>query len=116
MAVVSHSTLADYLTQASPMATDLDIRHEEAGERGAFYVERDGKRIAEQAYQRLGDRRIVIVHTEVDASLRGHGVARRLLDTVVAWARETQTRVTATCTYAKAQFEKDASIQDVYDP
>jgi predicted GNAT family acetyltransferase len=97
------------------MATDLEIRHEEAHGGGAFFIERDGRRIAEQVYRRLDEHRVVIVHTEVDDSLRGQGIARRLLDTFVAWARETGTRVTATCSYAKAQFEKDRSIRDVYD-
>jgi predicted GNAT family acetyltransferase len=52
----------------------------------------------------------------VDDSLRGQGAARKLLDTAVAWARETQTQVKATCPYAKAQFEKDPSIRDVLAP
>ena len=97
------------------MQPDPTIVHEEANGRGAFFIERDGKRVAEQAYQRLDEHRVVIVHTEVDPSLRGQGVARRLLDTAVAWARETRTRVKATCPYAKAQFEKDATIRDVYE-
>ncbi len=97
------------------MQADSEIRHEEANGQGAFFIEREGKRVAEQAYRRLDEHRVVIVHTEVDASLRGQGVARRLLDTAVAWARATGTRVKATCPYAKAQFEKDASIRDVYE-
>ena len=97
------------------MGTDFAIRHEEAQGRGAFFIERDGKRIAEQTYKRLDEHRVVIVHTGVDDSLRGQGVARKLLDTFVGWARETGTRVAATCPYAKAQFEKDPSIRDVYD-
>ena len=97
------------------MPAELGIVHEESNGRGAFFIEVDGKRVAEQAYRRLDEHRVVIVHTEVDASLRGQGVARRLLDTAVAWARETATRVKATCPYAKAQFEKDASIRDVYE-
>lgn len=97
------------------MASELEIRHEEADGRGAFFIERDARRIAEQAYRRLGERLVVIVHTQVDESLRGQGIARRLLDTFVAWARSTGTRVRATCPYAKAQFEKDASIRDVYE-
>jgi predicted GNAT family acetyltransferase len=97
------------------MATELEIRHEEAGGRGAFHIDRDGRRIAEQAYTRLDEHRVVIVHTEVDPSLRGQGVARRLLDALVVWARSTGTRAKATCQYARAQFEKDASIRDIYE-
>jgi predicted GNAT family acetyltransferase len=106
---------AGHPTQARPMASEAEIRHEEAEGRGAFFIEDDGRRIAEQAYRRLAERRVRIVHTEVDPSLRGHGVARRLLDTAVAWARSTGTRVEASCPYARAQFERDASIRDVYD-
>jgi uncharacterized protein len=42
-------------------------------------------------------------------------VARKLLDTAVAWARANKQRVIATCTYAKGQFEKDPTIRDVLD-
>ncbi len=97
------------------MQTDLEVRHEETDGVGAFFIERDGKRIAEQAYVRIDEHRIMIAHTEVDGSLKGQGVGRRLLDTAVAWARKTGTRVRATCPYAKAQFEKDESIRDVYE-
>src|SRR3569833_530141 len=67
------------------MEAELSIEHEESNGLGAFFIEREGKRIAEQAYRRLDEHRVVIVHTEVDASLRGQGVARSLLDTAVAW-------------------------------
>jgi predicted GNAT family acetyltransferase len=94
---------------------DLEIRHEEAGKRGAFFIERDGQRIARQTYVRTAEHHVLIDHTEVDPSLKGQGVARRLLDALVAWARATGTRVAATCSYARAQFEKDPSIRDVFD-
>lgn len=94
-------------------ADELEVRHEEAGGRGAFFIERGGERLAEQTYARTGEHAIVIDHTGVDARLQGRGVARRLLDHLVAWARATGTRVAATCPYAKAQFEKDPSIRDV---
>src|SRR5687768_16525473 len=97
------------------MQPALEVRHEESDGVGAFFVERDGERIAEQGYVRIDERRIMIAHTEVDGALKGQGVARRLLDSAVAWARETGTRLRATCPYAKAQFEKDSSIRDVYE-
>src|SRR4051812_32207861 len=91
------------------------IEHEEDDGRGAFFVEREGIRLGEMTYSRTGEQLIIVDHTQVDEQLRGLGVARRLLDALVAWARTTKTRVAATCPYAKAQFEKDATIQDVYE-
>jgi predicted GNAT family acetyltransferase len=95
---------------------DLQIQHQDSDGQGAFFIETEAGRVAELAYARLGGNRVNIVHTEVGPSLQGRGVARRLLNAAVAWARETGVRVTATCPYAKAQFAKDASIRDVYDP
>ncbi|HEX2658563.1 MAG TPA: GNAT family N-acetyltransferase [Polyangia bacterium] len=95
------------------MADELEIRHEESDGRGAFFIDVDGKRVALEAYRRVDADNIVITHTEVDDSLRGKGIARRLLDAAVTWARVTGTRVAATCPYVKGQFDKDASIRDV---
>lgn len=93
--------------------TNPTIQHQETDHRGAFYVERDGKRLAEMTYSRANATLIIIDHTEVDESLKGQGVGRRLLDTLVHWARQTHTKVMATCPFALAQFRKDASIRDV---
>lgn len=95
---------------------DLRIQHEETNGRGAFFIEMEGGRVAELAYTRLGPDRANIFHTQVGPQLQGRGVARRLLNAAIAWARESKMRFAATCPYAKAQFEKDASIRDVYDP
>lgn len=91
------------------------MAHEESGHRGAFFVEQDGKRVAEMTYSRANASLVIIDHTEVAANLRGQGVGRRLLDAAVSWARETHTRIRTTCTFAGAQFAKDRSIRDVYD-
>ena len=93
----------------------LSIEHEESEHRGAFFFTKAGERLAEMAYTRTDESSIIVVHTEVDDSLRGLGVGRKLLDALVAWARATGTRVRATCPYARAQFEKDLSIRDVYE-
>jgi len=92
----------------------ITIEHEERDGRGAFFVAKEGVRLGEMTYTRTDEKLIIVDHTEVRAELRGLGVARKLLDALVAWARSTQTRVMATCPYARAQFEKDPSIRDVY--
>jgi predicted GNAT family acetyltransferase len=89
------------------------IEHEESGHRGAFYYESEGKRLAEMTYSRANPSLIIVDHTEVDSSLGGQGVGRSLLDALVGWARETHTKVLATCPFAAAQFAKDPSIADV---
>ncbi len=90
------------------------IKHEEADHRGAFYFERDGERLATMTYSRATPTLVIIDHTEVSDVLKGQGMGRQLLDGLVAWARETGTKVMATCPYALGQFRKDESIRDVF--
>jgi uncharacterized protein len=92
---------------------DLAIAHEERDAKGAFYVEQGGRRLAEMTYSRTNPTMIIVDHTDVDASLGGQGVGRKLLAALVQWARDTRTKVVPLCPFAKAQFDKDPSIRDV---
>jgi predicted GNAT family acetyltransferase len=89
------------------------ITHVEQDGRGGFYIERSGTRVGELTYRRTAAARVIIDHTEVDPGLRGQGIARRLLDAAVAWARQTGTKITPRCSYAVVQFNRDKSIGDV---
>ncbi|MDP2074757.1 GNAT family N-acetyltransferase [Hydrogenophaga sp.] len=89
------------------------IEHSENASRGAFHIQRNGQRIAEMTYHRTHPSLVVVDHTYVDPSLRGHGVARQLQDAMVAWARETDTKVIPVCSYVKVQFDQDPSLRDV---
>jgi uncharacterized protein len=95
------------------MSTEIAIEHEEADGKGAFFFAKQGIRLAEMTYVRSAEKLVIIDHTEVSDQLQGLGVGRRLLNAAVAWARATETKIIATCPYAKAQFERDASIRDV---
>lgn len=90
------------------------IKHEETGNHGAFFYERDGDRLAAMTYSRTTPALIIIDHTEVSEVLKGQGMGRQLLDALVAWARATGTKLMATCPYALGQFRKDESIRDVF--
>ena len=74
-----------------------EIRHEP----GIFFIEQDGKRIAELTYRASGEDAIVD-HTWVDPTMRGGGDARRLVDAVVAWAREGNRKIVPVCSYVRA--------------
>lgn len=90
------------------------IQHQESGSKGAFFVSNPGGgHLAEMTYSRASQTLIIIDHTEVDPSLARQGVGRKLLNALVAWARESKTKVIALCPFAKAQFAKDTSIRDV---
>ena len=89
------------------------IQHQEQDAKGAFYIEKDGVRLAEMSYSRTNPTLIIVDHTDVDPSLSGQGIGRALLGTLVQWARATGTKVVPLCPFAKAQFGKDPAIRDV---
>ena len=46
-----------------------------------------------------------IVHTEVDNSYQGQGIARKLVESVIENAKKYEKRVVADCSYAKKIIE-----------
>lgn len=88
------------------------IQHERTGHRGAFFLERDGARLAQMTYTVAGTR-VIIDHTDVDDRLRGTGMGRKLVDAAVQWARKENARLMPLCPYAKSVFDKTPEYSDV---
>jgi predicted GNAT family acetyltransferase len=91
----------------------LEIQQEERGSAGAFFIDGEGRRLAELTYTRRGPGAVVLVHTEVSSALQGRGVARKLVDQAVAWARRTGTKLIPECTYARSVFDRNPDLHDV---
>lgn len=94
--------------------TELEIQHETDDTRGAFFVPGENGRAALMTYSKAGDTMIIVDHTEVSDALRGRGAGLRLLEALVAWARENSIQVMATCPFAIATFKKHPELADVY--
>lgn len=88
------------------------IRHQSDGRRGMFFIERDGRRVAELTYSR-GEDVVIVDHTWVAPSLRGGSSARRLVDAVVQWARSERTRLVPTCSYVRVVLARTPEYADV---
>ncbi len=88
------------------------ISHEQDGHRGAFLVEKAGKRLAELTYTVAGSR-VILDHTSVDDSLRGTGAGRELVKAAVEWARANDRRLMPLCPYARSVFDKTPEYRDV---
>ena len=92
----------------------MTVLREQKDHRGAFYIDGEGRRLAELTFSAAPDGKLVILeHTEVDASLRGQGVARKLVEAAVLWAREQHVKLVPLCPFAKAVFEKEPGFGDV---
>jgi hypothetical protein len=68
---------------------------------------------AEITFKKRGEDRLVVNHTFTDESLRGQGIARKLVERVAEYAREKGYKLLATCSYAKKVLSEDA-FSDVY--
>ena len=69
-------------------------------ESGRFFVEQDGKLLAEITFINPRPDCLIIDHTFVDVSLRGHGMGRQLVAAVVTFARKENKKLAATCSFA----------------
>ncbi|HEU5292979.1 MAG TPA: GNAT family N-acetyltransferase [Cyclobacteriaceae bacterium] len=77
----------------------------ESGQKGAFVIEEGTERLAEMAIG-ISDKNLTVYHTNVADKLKGQGVAQKLLDTMVDYARKHNLKVIALCPYVHAQFKR----------
>ena len=72
--------------------------------RGSFYMEEDGQRTGEMEIG-ISDNKLIVYHTEVLSE--GKGVAKKLLEAMVDYARKNGLGVVPLCPYVLAQFKKN---------
>ena len=92
----------------------MQIQLQETESKGRAYLEdHDDNNISEMTFSKLGKHQLIIDHTAVADSMRGKGVGRKLLETIVDYSRNHDIKVIPLCPFAKSQFQKDESIHDV---
>ena len=84
------------------------IQQQQEGSKGSFFVEENGKRLAEMTYSMIGNETMIIDHTEVDDVLRGKNVGYQLVNTVAEYARTNNMKIIPLCPFAKSVFVKKA--------
>lgn len=74
-------------------------------EQGSFYIEQDGRQIAELDFE-VKDGFLNAYHTGVRPELEGQGIAGKLFNEMVRYAREKGYKVIPTCSYILARFRR----------
>lgn len=82
-------------------------------ENGKFFIEKEGKLIAELTYSWRGTDRIIINHTTVDESLKGKGAGKQMVRAAVEFARAKGISIIPQCQFAKSVFDKVGDLRDV---
>jgi len=93
----------------------MEIKLEQSGSKGSFFVEENGKRLAEMTFSKAGEQRIIIDHTEVSDALRGKGAGKQLVAAAVDLARKNGWKIIPLCPFAKSVFDRVAEFGDVLD-
>lgn len=84
----------------------MNIEQEEASGKGSFIINAEGRQVALMTYAIKEDHLLVILHTEVDDSLRGQNIGSKLVIAAVNHARENGMRLRPLCTFAHTFLEK----------
>lgn len=79
---------------------------------GAYEYVVNGEQLAEITWLLRGDV-MHMNHTYVSDTLRGQGVAKKLLDAAAGYAREQGYKMNAICSYVVAAFEKSEDYNDI---
>lgn len=82
------------------------------GTSGAYEYVQQGDRLAEITWQ-LRNGIMHVDHTYVSNTLRGQGVAKKLVDEAANYARQQGYKMNAICSYVVATFEKSDEYNDV---
>jgi predicted GNAT family acetyltransferase len=90
----------------------MNIQHDEQEQRGVFFIEHEGNRVARMTYS-LKQGNMVVEHTIVDEALRGNDIGAQLVSEGVTFAREKNMKIVPVCTYAKKLLERSKEYEDV---
>ena len=91
---------------------DSEIRHD--GARGRFVFGEDGRE-AFVEYRREGDI-LAINHTEVPPEMGGRGIAGRLVEAALRYARDEGLKVLPRCSYADAYMRRHVEHEELRAP
>ncbi len=88
----------------------MNIQQRKDGNKGAFFIEENGKELGEMTYSMAGPSLMIIDHTEVDDVLKGQNAGMQLLNKAVDFARANQLKVIPLCPFANAMFKKKPDV------
>lgn len=83
---------------------DIQFRINESN-RGSFFIEQGGRQVAELDFE-VKDNLLNAYHTGVRPELEGQGIAGRLFNEMVNYAREKGYQVIPSCPYILAKFRR----------
>ena len=88
------------------------IELDDRGSKGRYFLRSPAGDEAEMTFTKIGERQIIIDHTEVPGAFRGQGAGLRLVTRAVEDARAAGKTIIPLCPFAAAQFGRHPEWQD----
>ncbi|HEY6632538.1 MAG TPA: GNAT family N-acetyltransferase [Rhizobiaceae bacterium] len=89
------------------------IEFEDRGSKGRYFLRSPDGDEAEMTFTTVGERQIIIDHTEVPDAFRGQGAGLRLVTRAVEDARAAGKKIIPLCPFAASQFRRHPEWADV---
>lgn len=80
-----------------------------------YSTDQNNHMVAVVTFPKVSDTVVNIDHTFVDSSLRGQGVAGKLMEEAVSHLRENDLKARLSCSYAVKWFEEHPECRDVLE-
>jgi len=87
------------------------IKHKENQTNGMFYLEGENGLLSELTYIKKDNNILVIDHTETKKGEEGKGLASKLLEHTVNYARENNFKIDPLCPFAEVKFDENEEYQ-----
>ena len=78
-----------------------------------FFVQQDGKILAEMVYSMAAADKMIIEHTEVSDILKGQNVGKQLVHHAVEFARTNHIKIIPLCPFTNSVFKRTPEYSDV---
>ena len=83
---------------------EIELKLNDKGH-GGFYIHDETEQLGEMVIS-IADKKLTVFHTEVSPKAEGKGLAKKLLNTMVEYARENGLKVIPLCPYVHVQFRR----------
>ncbi len=89
------------------------IQNKKVGTKGMFYIEQDGKKVAEMIYTMPSPEKMIVEHTEVDEILKGKNIGKQLVHHMGEYARSHNIKVIPLCPFTKSVIDRTPEYSDI---
>ncbi|MGO1585646.1 MAG: GNAT family N-acetyltransferase [Mesonia sp.] len=89
------------------------IKHKENETNGIFYLEIENRVVSELTYIKKDPNIMVIDRTETKKAEEGKGLASKLLEHTVNYAKENNYKIDPLCPFAEVKFDENEAYQKI---